>query len=288
MEPNWYLYMGIIVEYSVDSMLYFAIAMVIAGIAAGLIAGLLGVGGGIVLVPVLFYIFTVMGLDPDVRMHMAIGTSLSTIVATAYSSSRAHHAKGAIDVDLLRNWGIFLLLGAIIGMVFFSMLKSSSLTLVFAIMTIMVALYMLLGPTRAEESSGQLPTGLLRSLYGLLVGGLSSIMGIGGGTLSVPLLTLYHYPMRRAIGTAAAIGLVIAIPGTIGAFIAGMHTSGRPPFSIGYVNVLAFILLIPITGYTAPIGARIAHSINPRYLRIAFAIFLIFNACNMLYTAFSH
>jgi uncharacterized membrane protein YfcA len=113
-------------------------------------------------------------------------------------------------------------------------------------------------------------------------------MGIGGGTLSVPLLTLYRYPMRRAVGTAAAIGLIIAIPGTIGAFIAGIGSPGRPPFSVGYVNVLAFLLLIPITGFMAPIGARIAHSINPRYLRIAFALFLIFNASNMLYTAFRH
>ena len=275
-------------EFTVETMLYFALAVAGAGIAAGLIAGLLGVGGGIVLVPVLFYLFTLMGLDDNVRMHMAVGTSLSTVVATALSSSRAHYAKGAIDVALLRSWGPALLVGAIIGMMLFSMLKSSYLTLIFAVMTLLVALYMLFGPNRQDSDTGQLPTGFLRALYGVSVGGLSSIMGIGGGTLSVPLLTLYRYPMRKAVGTAAAIGLIIAIPGTIGAFIAGIGSPGRPPFSVGYVNILAFLLLIPITGFMAPIGARIAHSINPRYLRIAFALFLIFNASNMLYTAFSH
>lgn len=275
-------------EFSVETMLYFALAIAGAGVAAGLIAGLLGVGGGIVLVPVLFYLFTLMGLDDNVRMHMAVGTSLSTVVVTALSSSRAHYAKGAIDVGLLRSWGPALLVGAVIGMLLFSMMKSSYLTLIFGVMTLLVAAYMLFGPNRQDTDSGQLPTGFLRAVYGLFVGGLSSLMGIGGGTLSVPLLTLYRYPMRRAVGTAAAIGLIIAIPGTIGAFIAGIGSPGRPPFSVGYVNVLAFLLLIPITGFMAPVGARIAHSINPRYLRIAFALFLIFNASNMLYTAFSH
>lgn len=275
-------------EFSIETMLYFALAIAGAGVAAGLIAGLLGVGGGIVLVPVLFYLFTLMGLDDNVRMHMAVGTSLSTVVATALSSSRAHYTKGAIDVDLLRSWGPSLLVGAVIGMLLFSMMKSSYLTLIFGVMTLLVAAYMLFGPNRQDTDSGQLPTGFLRAVYGLFVGGLSSLMGIGGGTLSVPLLTLYRYPMRRAVGTAAAIGLIIAIPGTIGAFIAGIGSPGRPPFSVGYVNVLAFLLLIPITGFMAPVGARIAHSINPRYLRIAFALFLIFNASNMLYTAFSH
>ncbi|MCQ9617795.1 sulfite exporter TauE/SafE family protein [Paenalcaligenes niemegkensis] len=272
-------------EFTTEAYIYFIGAILIAGIVAGLIAGLLGVGGGIVLVPVMFYLFTAMDIDPAVRMHVAVGTSLSTIVATALSSSRAHHSKNAVDMALLKSWGPWLLLGSIIGMSLFSSIKSVELTFVFSGVTFLIAVYMLLGPSSAADEKGALPKGPIRWLSGIVVAGLSSIMGIGGGSLTVPLLSFYRYPMRKAVGTAAAVGLLIAIPGTIGAFLAGLGKEGLPPFSIGYVNLIAFAILIPVTGYFAPIGARIAHAINPKYLRYAFAAFLFFNAVNMLITA---
>lgn len=274
-------------EFSLITVLYFSVAVVVAGIAAGLIAGLLGVGGGIVLVPVLFYLFTLLDIDSAVRMHLAVGTSLSTIIATAYSSSRAHYLKGSIDITLLKSWGPSLFIGAIIGIIIFSQIDSEHLSLVFAIITLLIAIYMLTKPKQNEELAPSFPKGPLRHIYGLVVSALSSIMGIGGGTLSVPLLTIYHYPIRKAVGTAAAIGLIIAIPGTVGAFVSGIGVEGLPPFSFGYVNILAFLILIPITWYFAPKGARLAHAIPPKVLRLLFAVFLIFNSANMFYSAFN-
>lgn len=272
-------------EMTLETTLLFAGAMLVAGVVAGIIAGLLGVGGGIVLVPAMFYLFTLMDVSPEVRMHLAVGTSLSTIIVTAWSSSRAHYKRGAVDIELLKGWGWWLFFGAILGMVFFSSIKSIALTFIFSAVTFLLALYMLLAPQYEESSESRFPTGFLRGIYGIIVAGLSSIMGIGGGSLSVPLLTYYHFPIRRAVGTAAAVGLIIALPGTIGAFVSGLGHPDLPPFSLGYVNLLAFAILIPVTGFFAPIGSKLAHSINPKYLRYAFAGFLIFNAVNMLITA---
>lgn len=275
-------------DLSITDIMYFSAAVLVAGVAAGLIAGMLGVGGGIVIVPVLFYLFTLLDVDSAIRMHLAVGTSLSTIIATALSSSRAHYKKGSIDIALLKNWAPSLLVGSILGIVAFSQIKSEQLTLVFSIITFVIAIYMLLQSSPEEHPTNHFPQGVVRAIYGLIVSSLSSIMGIGGGTLSVPLLTLYKYPIRKAIGTAAAIGLIISIPGTIGAFISGTGVEGRPPFSIGYVNILAFAILIPITGYFAPKGAKIAHSIKPELLRIFFSLFLIFNSINMFYSSLNN
>ena len=272
-------------QYNMETVTLFILAILASGVIAGLIAGLLGVGGGIVLVPVLFYLFTLLQVDESIRMHMAVGTSLSTIVATAASSTRAHLAKGSIDIGLLKSWGPWLLLGAIAGMSVFGAIDSGYLSIVFASVTLLVALYMLFAKEPAEETTDKFPRGIVRGLLGLVVGGVSSIMGIGGGTLSVPLLTVFKYPMRRAVGTAAAIGLLISIPGAIGAFLSGVGNPNLPPFSVGYVNLLAFIVLVPVTGFVAPFGARIAHAIEPKYLRFAFAAFLLFNSINMFISA---
>ncbi len=272
-------------EYSLETVFLFTAAMLVAGVVAGLIAGLLGVGGGIVLVPILFYLFIGLGVAESIRMHMAVGTSLTTIVATAASSTRAHYRRGAIDIALLRSWGPWLFIGAILGMVVFGKITSASLSVVFGVVALIVMVYMLLAREPEGEAADRFPRGPVRWLLGLIVGGVSSIMGIGGGTLSVPLLSIFRYPMRRAVATAAAIGLLISVPGAVGAFLNGRGHPDLPPFSIGYVNLLAFIILVPITGFVAPYGARIAHSINPRLLRLAFAVFLLFNAINMLASA---
>jgi len=273
------------VEYSMETIALFTGAMLAAGVVAGLIAGLLGVGGGIVLVPILFYIFIALGVEESIRMHLAVGTSLTTIVATAASSTRAHYRRGAIDLALLRSWGPWLFAGAIIGMVIFGKIRSSSLSIVFGVVALIVMVYMLVAREPDAGSRDCFPRGPVRWLLGLIVGGVSSIMGIGGGTLSVPLLSIFRYPMRRAVATAAAIGLLISVPGAIGAFLNGRGHPDLPPFSFGYVNLMAFVILVPVTGLVAPWGARIAHTINPRLLRLAFAVFLLFNAINMLASA---
>lgn len=273
-------------EYSIEAIGLLVGAMLAAGVVAGIIAGLLGVGGGIVLVPILFYLFTLIQVDPSIRMHLAVGTSLTTIVVTAMSSTRAHYLKGSIDIKLLKSWGPWLLLGAIGGMSVFGSINSSSLSLIFGSVALMVAVYMLLAKEPTEQTTDRFPKGVIRGVMGLIVGGVSSIMGIGGGTLSVPLLTIFKYPIRRAVGTAAAIGLLISVPGAIGAFLSGLGNPDLPPFSVGFVNILAAVILVPVTGFVAPYGARLAHTIKPQHLRYAFAAFLIFNAANMIFSSF--
>ncbi|HLR30262.1 MAG TPA: sulfite exporter TauE/SafE family protein [Paenalcaligenes sp.] len=272
-------------SYSLGVILLFTFAIMIAGVVAGVIAGLLGVGGGIVLVPILFYLFIALGVDESVRMHLAVGTSLTTIVATAASSTRAHYARGSIDTTLLRSWGPWLFIGAVLGMIVFSSIKTAALSLIFGGVAALVAIYMLVSKEPETEDPDKFPKGIFRWLLGLIVGGVSSIMGIGGGTLSVPILSIFKYPIRRAVGTAAAIGLLISIPGAVGAFLSGMNHPDLPPFSFGYVNLLAFIILVPITGFMAPYGAKMAHTIKPRHLKLAFVAFLLFNSANMIISA---
>lgn len=266
----------------------FVLAMLLAGVIAGFVAGLLGVGGGIVLVPVLFYILGAIGATEEYRMHIAVGTSLTTIVITAYFSAKTHYLKGSIDMALLKSWGPWLFVGAVGAMFAFGSIDTSMLTGIFGVVALLVALYMLFKRDAADpQQFGHFPGGLFRWASGLLVGAISSVMGIGGGTLSVPLLSFFKYPIRQAVGTAAAIGLVIAVPGAIGAFLSGLGKPDLPPFSLGFVNVIAFIILVPITGMVAPYGARAAHAIKPIYLRYAFVVFLLFNAYNMLSSAFA-
>lgn len=263
----------------------FGAALVGAGVFAGLLAGLLGVGGGIIIVPILYSLFTLMGVDSSVNMHLAIGTSLSTIIVTATTSTRAHLRRGSVDTSLLRNWAPWIIVGVIIGAVLVSYATSRFLTLVFASVSLVVACYMSWGSARELYLASSFPTGLPRYLIGLIVGALSSLMGIGGGTLTVPILRLCRFPIRKAVGTAASIGLIIAIPGTVSAIVAGLGEANLPPFSLGYVNLLGFILLVPLTASLAPLGARMAHAVNERILSYAFSIFLFANAIHMFTNA---
>ncbi len=265
----------------IGTYLGFAAAMVAAGAVGGILAGLLGVGGGIIVVPVLYHLFGLLDVDSAVRMHLAVGTALATIVVTATSSTRAHWRRGAVDTALLRSWAAWIVAGAVIGMVFFRYVNSQVLTLVFATVALVVAAYMLWARDERHYLAEKLPVGPLRHTLGVVIGAVSSVMGIGGGTLSVPILSLFRYPIKKAVATAAAIGLLIAVPGSIGAIVSGLGVEDRPPFSLGYVNVLGFALLVPLTAALAPVGARIAHSVDSRYLRYAFALFLTVTAINM-------
>ncbi|KJS45490.1 MAG: membrane protein [Rhodospirillaceae bacterium BRH_c57] len=258
----------------------FAGVLVLTGAVAGVLAGLLGVGGGIVIVPVLFNLFPFLGIDEAVRMHLAVGTSLATIIPTSIMSARAHDRRGSIDRDLLRSWGPAVFVGVVAGTVLGAGARGEILTAIFAVVALLVAANMAL---RSESMTlaASLPIGWVRHVLGLVVGGFSVVMGIGGGTLSVPILTAFSYPIRRAVGTAAALGFVIAVPGTIGFIIAGLDVPDRPPGSLGYVNLIGFALIVPATMLTAPLGARIAHAISPSLLRKAFAVFLLATSLRM-------
>jgi len=257
-----------------------------AGICAGLLAGLLGVGGGIVVVPALYYIFSYLGIDPAVKMHLAVGTSLATIIATSIRSVKAHQAKGSFDADLFKSWAPAIVVGVFIGTWIASLADMGVLTGVFGVVGFSAALYMTFGNPEWRIAD-HLPSGLAAQPIPVVIGAISAMMGIGGGTLSVPSLTLFGVPIHRAVGTSAGFGLVIAIPGTIGFIIAGWGKEGLPPYSLGYVSLLAFALIVPLTVLAAPWGAKLAHSLSQVALRRAFALFLGITSLRMLWDTIS-
>lgn len=256
--------------------------LVATGCIAGVLAGLLGVGGGIVVVPVLFSMLGLIGVDMSVRMHVAVGTSLASIVLTSLVSARAHHRRGAVDMDLLKSWGVWIFAGAILGTLLASAVRGSTLSAIFAAVAVCVALYMLLTPPsfRLRDS---LPKGPGGWLSGFTIGGMSAMMGIGGGTLCVPYFNAFGFPVHRAVGTAAAIGLVIALPAALGFIITGWGIKALPEASVGHVNLLGLVLIAPFTTLTAPLGAKLAHYLSPRALKLAFAFFLFATAIRMVY-----
>ena len=269
-------------DISLLSLAILAAALLATGVVAGIIAGLLGVGGGIVIVPVLYYMFTVLKVDPSVLMHVAVGTSLATILATGASSARAHWKRGSVDMDLLKSWWWAIALRLVGGATLAGNISGGVLTVVFGVVALAVAANMLFrkdGAALAEK----LPGAPIREALGVMIGGISVMMGIGGGTLGVPILTLFNYPIRKAVGTAAAIGLIIAVPGTLMSIYFGWGAENRPPFSLGYVNMIGFLLIIPASTLSAPLGAKIAHTIDPSKLKLVFALFLGFTGARMLY-----
>lgn len=255
--------------------------LLVAGAFAGVLAGLLGVGGGIVIVPALYHIFSYLGVDEAVRMHMAVGTSLATIVPTSVRSVLAHHERGSFDRDLFRSWFVAMVTGVILGTWAATLADFATLTGVFAGVALVVAVYMALGNPAWRIGTG-LPPAWINQPLAAVVGGVSAMMGIGGGTMSVPVLSLCGVSIHRAVGTAAGFGTVIAVPGTLGFVLGGWDVPARPAFSFGYVNWLAFLIIVPMTVLTVPFGARLAHSLSTLGLRRAFAAFLGLTALRML------
>jgi uncharacterized protein len=257
----------------------------VSGAIAGFLAGLLGVGGGIVVVPALFWVLTHAGIDASVRMQIAVATSLATIIPTSIISARAHRTRGSLDEAMLKRWFVPAILGAILGSAFASLVDGRLLAGVFGGVAVIVAIQMVAFPGGIALRP-QLPGKAGQSVMALLIGGLSSIMGIGGGTLAVPTLTLFSFPIRMAVGTAAGMGLFIAIPATLGFIAGGWHVEGLPPFSIGYVSLPAGLAILaaqlPCVGY----GAKVAHAISQPALRRAFGVVLAIVGLRMLSTLF--
>lgn len=250
-----------------------ALALLASGVLAGVLAGLLGVGGGIVLVPVLFYVFTALGVKQELVMHMAVGTSLLSMIPTSIRSALAHHKKGAVDMEMVRRWAIPALAGALVGILIAARVKGPVLMTVFAVFASLAALHMAFGKDSWRIAQA-LPGRAGQSVMAFAIACVSVMMGIGGGTFTVPTLTLFGYPIHRAVGTAAAIGVLIAIPGGIGFAITGLGMPDRPPWSLGYASLIGVALIIPATFIAAPWGAALAHRMNRVWLRRAFALFL--------------
>ena len=250
------------------------------GAVAGVIAGLLGVGGGIVTVPVLEYMLRFAGIAPEWRMHVAVATSLAAIIPTALSSLRAHHARGAVDWALVRSWCAPMLLAAFAGSLVGGQAKSTVLSAVFGAVALLVALKMLL-PLEHLRICARPPRGIGGGAVGAAIGFVSAIMGIGGGTIGVPLMTLMDESIHRAVATASAFGLVIGLPGTLGYLLARPPVA-MPALTIGLVSVLGVLLITPGSMLTAPLGAHLAHRLSRRALSAAFGGFLLLVAARML------
>lgn len=258
----------------------FSVSLIVAGAFAGFIAGLLGVGGGIIVVPALFFILGTLGVAEAVRMHVAVGTSLATIIVTSLISARSHAARGAVDMALLRQWTPGIILGSTAGSGLALLMDGRSLTGLFASIALAMAVQMAFGNPDWRVSD-EPPRGLAAQAIAAMIGGISALMGIGGGAMSILALALYGYPIRRAVGTAAAIGSLLAVPGTIGFILGGWGEPELPPFSLGYVNLLAALLILPTSMLFAPLGAKAAHALPMRALKLAFAIFLAATAIRM-------
>lgn len=261
-----------------------AIAMLGTGVVGGVLAGLLGVGGGIVTVPVLDLVLGMLGVPLEVRMHIAVATSLAVIIPTSIASARAHQERGAVDVQLARRWAGFIFLGAITGIVIASHVSGTVLSVIFGIVAALVAAKMAL-PLDKKTLANAVPQGLTAGIIPVGIGTVSTMMGIGGGTLSVPALTLMNTPIHRAVGTSALFGLLISIPGAIGFVVAGWGNELLPPGNLGFVSLPGFALIAPATVIAAPLGARLAHALSRRNLSLLFALFLLLVAIRMFLRA---
>lgn len=255
--------------------------LLVIGAFAGVLAGLLGVGGGIVLVPAFFYAFSALGYDSPQLMQMCLGTSLATIIVTSIRSGLAHHKRGAVDIDILKTWAPGIVLGAIIGVTVVTSLRSGVLQGIFGVLAVIVGAYMAFGKS-SWRVADQMPRGIQRVALSPALGFLSVLMGIGGGSFGVPVMSLYGVAIHRAVATAAGFGVIIAVPSVAGFLLADMNGAPVPPFTVGAVNFAAFGLIIAMTLITAPIGATLAHKMNAAPLKRMFGGFLILVALNML------
>lgn len=268
-----------------SELLIVILSLVGTGCFAGFLAGLLGVGGGIVIVPVLFFVFQMIGISPESAMSIAAATSLATMVFTSISSIRSHLKNGNVDVDLLKKLVPFVILGVIAGTVIATRINGLWLSGLFGCIAIMTSLNMLLR-TNATPIAKTLPGSFGKGIIATNIGFFSVMIGIGGGTLTVPTLTAFNYPVHKAVGTAAAVGLFIALPGAVGLFLIGQSPADSPPMTFGLVNLLACICLIPLTVIFAPMGAKVSQKLDAKLLKRIFAITLIITGLRMLYQVF--
>jgi uncharacterized membrane protein YfcA len=249
------------------------LALLASGLATGVLAGLLGIGGGSILVPVLYEVLGVLGADDAVRMHLAVGTSLAVIVPTSLRSFAGHRARGAVDLDLVKSMALWVVAGVCLGAVLARYSNEAVLKAIWVAAASLISLKLFFA--RPDRQLGDsIPGQPFRAIYGTLVGLLSTLMSVGGGVFITALMIFYGHAMQRAVATSSAFGPIIAIPGTLGFVWAGWHAAGRPPGSLGYVSLLGALLIVPTSVLAAPLGVRIAHGISRRRLELAFATFL--------------
>jgi Predicted permeases len=253
---------------------WLALALAGAGAAAGFLAGLFGIGGGAILVPVLYHAFGPLGVDEAVRMHLSVGTSIAIIVPTSLRSYLSHHARGAVDNALLKRWIVAVPAGVALASMIAASISSAELRAIFAVLATVVGLRMLLN-RETWRLGTDLPGEPWRFLVGAFIGLISALMGIGGGVLNNTFMTLFGRPVHQAVATSAGVGVLISIPGLIGYVWAGWGAPGLPPFSTGFVNWAAVLVIVPVTILFAPLGVRLAHALGKRQMETVFGIFIL-------------
>lgn len=260
---------------SMSASLVFALpALLLAGAAAGFAGGLFGIGGGFVVVPALMLLLPLLGVAPDQTAHVAVGTSLASIIFTSIRSTSSHARRGAVDFGLLKGWAIWVVLGTGVGTIFADLISGALLALIFGVGVLTFAVYFLLPARQGEPLFAALPSGLPRAGIASALGAFSTLLGIGGGTLTTLTMTVCGTPIHRAIGTAAGMGAVIAIPATIGFILIGLGESGLGWGALGFVHLPAAIVLIATSVLVAPLGVAAAHTLSPVILRRVFGLYL--------------
>jgi len=269
-----------------NQIIFIVTVMAASAVVVGFMAGFFGIGGGLIMVPILFYIFSFVGIEQAFIMHLALGTSFSIIIPTSIISTMTHMKFKAVDFSIVKTFGAFVAIGVVFGTVFAVSLKTSSLVLFFSIMTMLFSLYFLTAKEKINPKPRKINL-IYRVICGFLSGFLSAPMGIGGGVFNTPIFKMFGYPINIAIGSSAAIGFLIALIGAIGFAVSGSYFNINVPLSLGFVNVPAFLIFVPITTFMAKIGAETVHKVDKRLIGKLFGIYLFIVACRLFYEYFS-
>jgi uncharacterized membrane protein YfcA len=269
-----------------SELVWLALAIVVGGVITGLLAGLFGIGGGAVIVPVLYEVFRILDVPDTVRMQLCVGTSLAIIVPTTIQSYLTHRAKGLVVPGVLRLWALPAVLGVVCGAVIAYFAPSAVFKIAFVVIAIVIATKFLFADDRWNLGT-DLPGAVPMRLYGFIIGLTSSLMGVSGGSLSNMGLTLYGKSIHQAVATSAGLGVPITIVGTLGYILAGWHDRALlPPLSLGFVSLIGVVIMAPVSSFAAPYGARLAHRLSRRTLEIAFSIFLLLISARFLVSLF--
>ena len=269
-----------------NQIIFVVFIMALSAIPVGFMAGLFGIGGGLITVPVLFYIFNFIGVDQQFIMHLSVGTSFSIIIPTSIISTMTHMKYKAVDFKIVKTFGLFVVFGVILGTLFAANLKTASLILFFSAMTMFFSIIFLTSKEKINPKKREINL-FLRIILGFSSGFLSAPMGIGGGIINTPIIKMFGYSINTAIGSSAAIGFLIALIGAIGFAITGSYLNIDAPLSIGFVNIPAFLIFVPITMFMAKIGAKTVHKVDRKLVGKLFGIFLLFVSCRLFYEYFT-
>jgi len=269
-----------------SQILYIIMSMVVSAIAVGFMAGLFGIGGGLITVPVLFYIFSFIGLNEAFVMHLAVGTSFAIIIPTSISSVFTHMKYKAVDFTVVKTFGFFVIIGVIFGTIFAANLKTSSLILFFSVMTMIFSLFFIIFKEKTNPIKRKINLAV-KILLGFFSGFLSAPMGIGGGIINTPILKIFGYPINLAIGSSAALGFLISLIGAIGFMISGKYLNIDAPLSYGFINIPAFLIFVPITTFMAKVGAKTVHKVNKKIIGKLFGIFLFLISVRLFFEYYS-